>query len=88
MAQWVKDHPQQRPMTVLFASIPGDPSRLLEGMDQVTFTVESTNNRPRDGWYLLSSQAITNTGNEYFQRANPYAQPYPDMLLFHVTTDR
>jgi len=91
MVDWVKEHPEQRPMTVLFRSDLGSPGTLIEDQRDV-FTDVSWNFADdemaefprRNGWYLISSYQMTLERNAWFQNQTPVAQPYPDVLLFFV----
>lgn len=94
MVDWVKEHPEQRPMVVLFHSSLGHPQQLLSEFDDVTVhTVDwpqvsgdgvSVPTGRGPGWYLISSLQMTFEQNRYFANRPPAAQPYPDVLLFHV----
>lgn len=91
MVDWVKDHPEQRPMTVLFVSPLGNPAQLVAGQHDVFTTtgwrqsIEGLVATPaRSGWYLISSYQMTIQQNLYFWDKQPVAQPYADMLLIYV----
>lgn len=89
MVDWVKGHPEQRPMTVLFRSGLGDPSSLLPDLDD-GFSDTSWRGRSgglrapqQPGWFLVSSFQMTQKRNEFFRRQTPVAQPWSDVLLFY-----
>lgn len=85
MVDWVKDHPDQRPMTVLFRPTLGNPHQLIAERNGIYFTM---NGKPgcqyRPGWYLVSSFQLTREKSGCFWNKTPVAQPYADVLLFHV----
>jgi len=94
MVDWVKKHPEQRPMTVLFRSSLGNPEQLVAGIEEVatrTDWLEQADGRvavpARLGWYLISSYRLTREENRFFWNRTPVAQPYPDVLLFFVDAE-
>ncbi|TWT65335.1 hypothetical protein [Allorhodopirellula solitaria] len=94
MVDWVKEHPEQRPMTVLFRSSLGSPEQLLADQEDVFTSAAWRQERDemfawpsRPGYYLISSYQMTLQRNRYFQDKTPLAQPCPDMLLFHLPAD-
>lgn len=94
MVDWVKEHPEQRPMTVQFVSSLGNPAQLVAEEEEVFTSTgwrqangESVATPTRSGWYLISSYQMTFSQNRYFWGKQPVAQPYPDVLLFHVSPE-
>ena len=94
MVDWIKAHPEQRPMTVLFRSSLGSPNQLLTDQTEIYFVVDweyrlrVTHAIPkRAGWYLLSSYQMTLEQNRYFWDKTPLERLSPDMLLFYVEDD-
>ncbi len=91
MVDYVKEHPAQRPMTVLFRSKLGNPERLLADEAEVFAKLE-WGHQPkkavplplRSGWYLLSSYQMTLEKNRYFRNKTPIQQSDPDTFLFYV----
>ncbi len=78
-------------MTVMFRSGLGRPGMLLEGTEDVIARSEQCEPlgvyslAPREpGWYLISSYQMTMDANRYFSKRVPVAQPFPDILLFHI----
>ena len=91
IVDWVKEHPEKRPITVLFNSSFGNPQRLLSELNHVSTQIdwqkrndEPLPTLPRPGWYLISSRRMTAEQNQFFWDKTPAEQPYPDMLLFRV----
>lgn len=94
MVDWVKEHPEQRPMTVLFRSSLGSPEQLIAEQPDV-FTSASWRQAKNDhdasptrpGYYLISSYQMTLPRNRFFWDVEPVDQPCPDMLLFYLSED-
>ncbi|WP_186774701.1 hypothetical protein [Allorhodopirellula solitaria] len=91
MVDWVKKHPEQRPMTVLFRSSLGNPEALLKDEPDVFTSVGwhyppgIRNPVPRQpGWYLISGFPVTLQSNRFFWDKTPAQQPDPDSLLYRV----
>ncbi len=92
MVDWVKQHPEQRPMTVLFRSSQGSPQKLLADETEVFISVDrgyrpgqTAATPPRSGWYLISAYQMTFEKNRYFWDKMPVQQPNPDILLFYAS---
>jgi len=91
MVDWVKNHPEQRPMTVLFRSSLGSPEELLADETEVFAKIEweyrlgkAVPVPQRCGWYLISSYQMTLEQNRPFQAEAPVQQVDPDILLFRI----
>jgi hypothetical protein len=90
MADWARAHPEKRPLTVVFVSELGMPSRLVADLDIATrvrwkhTTADGQAMVPLAGWYLMSSEQLTHQQNQYFRNAKPQSWPYADMALFFV----
>lgn len=94
MVDWVKKHPEQRPMTVLFVSSLGGPEHLITDQADVATSVRwkaSADHQGQSvippGYYLLSSHQMTLQQNQPFKNLVPIERPCPDMLLFRVLAD-
>jgi len=94
MVDWVKEHPQQRPMTVLFVSSLGRPEQLVADQKNVFTSAawrQARNDEyaspTRSGFYLISSFQMTLPQNRFFWDQKPIDQPRPDMLLFYLSED-
>jgi glycosyltransferase involved in cell wall biosynthesis len=90
MTDWARAHPEKRPLTVVFVSPLGNPSRLLSDLDIATHVRWLNRNAdghgtvPMAGWYLMSSRQLTYEENLYFRNAKPQSWPYADVALFYV----
>ncbi len=89
MADWARTHPEKRPLTVVFVSELGGPSRLIADLDVATsvrWQYQDTGEMtvPMPGWYLMSSEQLTHEQNMYFRNAKPDSWPYADVALFYV----
>ncbi len=94
MVDWIANHPEKRPLTVLFHSRRGEPDRLVDDFKDVSTElhlqtrINPLSVRPATpGWFLLSSHQLTLNENRYFREQEIIDQPYPDMILFHITTE-
>jgi hypothetical protein len=92
MVDWVREHPEQRPMTILFRSSLGSPQLLVADQENVFSSFlwqqgkDGENASPvRPGYYLISSYRMTFPENRYFWDKEPIVQPYPDVLLFQIS---
>lgn len=90
LAEWVNEHESLRPMTVQFRSQYDTPEELL-GSDEVSTRVQWVESdsgsglRPnRPGWYAFSSYRLTHREFAWFWERKPYAQPWPDVIVFRV----
>ncbi len=95
MVDWVKTHPEKRPISIVFAMPIGDPSKLVDSLPGVDTKVQWNQRfnpvsvKPaKSGWVLMSSYQLTLSENKYFQDQPIAQQPYPDVLLFHVTDEQ
>lgn len=90
IADWARSHPEKRPLTVMFVSELGRPSRLVSGLDvdtQVRWKSAIQDGkppRPLAGWYLMSSAQLAHEENMYFRMARPESWPFADVALFYV----
>lgn len=95
MVDWVRDHPEQRPMTVLFRSPLGGPEQLLAN-DIDVYSSATWEHKPdslyasptRTGWYLVSSYQLTFEKHRYFWDQPSLNRSDPDILLFYVGKDQ
>lgn len=95
LADWVIEHPEQRPMTVLFRSPLGNPGNLVADQNDVLTAIHpeclsgETPARPMaSGWYLMSSFQLSLEANRFFWDKTPVEQPSPDAILFYVRESR
>jgi hypothetical protein len=93
MVDWILEHPEQRPMTVLFRQVPGSSRDLIAEIDDVSTNLAwrqlaNSGMAPKQaGWYLISSFQMTQKHHEFFRNLKPVAQPWPDVLLFHIASE-
>lgn len=90
MADWARAHPEKRPLTVMFVSGRGNPSLLVKDLEIDTSPkwqtpdIDGQSMVPKSGWYLLSSNQLTQKSNLYFRNTQPVSWPYADVALFFV----
>jgi len=91
MAEWARSHPGVWPLTVVFVSELGHPSRLVNDLENVTTSIrwesrgaEGAAMVPQAGWYLLSAEQLTHQQNMYFRLAQAESWPFADVALFYV----
>lgn len=88
MADWARENSDKRPLTLLFRSGRGYPSRLLDG--NAGSSPASDRRKPlfsRDRephWFLVSSLQLTFEKNRMFRTLIPVERPWPDVLLFRI----
>lgn len=92
MAGWARSHSELRPLTVVFVSELGDPSRLVSDLNiatRVRFESQDVNGHaiPSAGWYLMSSKQLAEEQNAYFRNVKPASWPFADVALFRVEED-
>jgi hypothetical protein len=90
MLDWELNNPDKRPLTILFASPADSPTEAIEGVANKVEWKETKGGRripARAGWYLISVFRLTWEENSYFQEKKEFDQPFPDMLVFHVTDE-
>jgi len=91
MLEWIEQHPEQRPLTVLFANPFGPSKKTVEANSGVSNqmrwreTFEPFRKDAEPGWYLMSSMQFISPENEFFQTQEIVARPFPDVLLFHIS---
>ncbi len=95
MVEWIESHPEHRPITVVFAAPIGEPGKLVDSLPDVTASMDwrhrinPVSTKPaKSGWVLMSSYQLTLPENAYFHDQPIVQQPYPDVLLFHVTDEQ
>ncbi len=90
IAHWARTHPDKRPLTVLFVSGLGGPSKLVADLKVATSVgwvshdAEGHGGLPEPGWYLLSSKQLAHAENMVFRNAQPASWPYADVALYYV----
>jgi hypothetical protein len=93
IADWARAHLEKRPLTVLFVSERGGPSKLISdlGVSREVRWQDSPSDSgepiPNPGWYLMSVQQLTHQQNMYFRNAKPDSWPFDDVVLFYVPDD-
>ena len=90
MAEWARTHAELKPLTVVFVSELGEPSRLVSDLQvstRVAWREQHAHGEspvPLPGWYLLSAEQLVRSENKYFRNATPASWPFADVVLFYV----
>ncbi len=89
MANWVRDHPQFRPLCVEFAFIPGIPELLISDQEDVVVDPQFLDASSTDGyWRLISSERMTQLENRELWNLEPEDQPFPDFRLYWINVNQ
>jgi hypothetical protein len=85
MLSWVSEHPDQRPLLFLHATMVSDPLDALPTGPHVYFDKNALPGNSGNGhWVLMSSMQLTLAENREFWNQEPYSRPYPDILVYWV----
>jgi hypothetical protein len=90
MLGWERANRDKRPLTIVFSAPYDSETERIEGVaNQVEWKTTKDGRRipASAGWYLISAFQLTWESHAYFQQKQPFDQPFPDMLVFHVTED-
>ena len=94
VAQWVREHPECRPVTVLFRTSLGSPDGLLSREKSVFVSLPTDaadyyrSDAPiRRGWCVVSSYQMTRHTNRFLWEFSPVERPYYDVLVFRFDDD-